>query len=185
VERLFYWSPGRLRGLDFAGEDTGVTVLRAPGSSRAAATLRAAAMLCLLAIPMLVWAQPALTTIADTIYRADGTAAAGVALISWPAFQTAAGNAVAAGTKTVMIGAGGTFSTQLMPNVGATPVGAYYTVVFQLDDGTVRREYWAVPTTSPATIAEVRTTPGTGVANGLVSKQYVDSAVANRRSIRQ
>jgi hypothetical protein len=53
-------------------------------------------------------------------------------------------------------------------------------VVFQLDDGTVRREYWAVPTTSPATIAAVRTTPGTGAANGLVSKQYVDAAVASR-----
>jgi len=67
-----------------------------------------------------------------------------------------------------------------VPNVGATPAGTFYTVVFQLDDGTVRREYWAVPTTSPATIAEVRTTPGTGVANGLVSKQYVDAVVANR-----
>ncbi len=123
---------------------------------------------------------PGLTTISDTVYRADGTAAGGVALISWPAFQTAEGNAVAAGTKTVPIGAAGAFSTQLVPNAGATPVGTYYTVVFQLDDGTVRREYWAVPTTSPATLAEVRTTPGTGVANGLVSKQYVDAAVANR-----
>jgi len=128
-----------------------------------------------------VWAQgPALTTISDTVYRADGTVAAGTALISWPTFQTAEGNAVAAGTKTATIGAAGAFSTQLVPNVWAAPTGTYYTVVFQLDDGTVRREYWAVPTTSPATIAAVRTTPGTGVANGLVSKQYVDAAVASR-----
>ncbi|PYX28951.1 MAG: hypothetical protein DMG80_15540 [Acidobacteria bacterium] len=123
---------------------------------------------------------PALTTISDTVYRADGTAAAGIALISWPSFQTAEGNAVAAGTKTVTIGAAGAFSTGLVPNAGATPVGTFYFVVFQLDDGTVRREFWAVPTTSPATLAEVRTAPGTGTANGLVSKQYVDAAVANR-----
>ena len=126
------------------------------------------------------WAQgPALTTISDTVYRGDGTAAQGVALISWPTFQTAAGNAVVAGTNAVTIGTAGAFSTQLAPNVGAIPVGTYYTVAFQLDDGTVRREYWAVPTTSPTTIAAVRTTPGTGVASGLASKQYVDAAVAN------
>jgi hypothetical protein len=128
-----------------------------------------------------MWASgPALTTISDTVYRADGTPASGTALISWPAFVTAEGNAVAAGSKSVAIGPAGAFSTQLVPNVGATPAGTYYTVVFQLDDGTVRTEYWAVPTTSPATIAAVRTTPGTGAANGLVSKQYVDAAVANR-----
>ena len=128
-----------------------------------------------------VWAQgPGVTTINDTVYRADGTTAQGVALISWPAFLTAEGNAVAAGTKTVAIGNAGAFSTQLVPNVGAMPAGTYYTVVFQLDDGTVRGEYWAVPTTSPVTLAGVRTTPGSGLAGTLVSKQYVDAAVANR-----
>jgi hypothetical protein len=81
-----------------------------------------------MAVPA-VWAQgPALTTISDTVYRADGTVAAGTALISWPAFQTAEGNAVAAGTKTATIGAAGAFSTQLVPNVGAAPTGTYYTV---------------------------------------------------------
>jgi hypothetical protein len=153
VERLFYWGLG---------------------------WVRAAAMIWLLAMPLLLWAQPTLTTISDTVYRADGTAAGGVALISWPSFQTSAGNAVAAGSKTVTIGTAGTFSTQLVANVGASPVGTFYTVVFQLNDGTVRGEYWAVGTTTPTTIAAVRTTPGTGVANGLVSKQYVDAAVASR-----
>ena len=138
------------------------------------------AIVCALS-PLAARAQaPALTTISDTVYRADGTAAGGVALISWPAFETADGNAVAAGTTTVSIGPGGAFSVQLVPNAGASPAGTLYTVVFQLDDGTVRREYWNVPTTSPATLAEVRATPGTGVAGGFVSKQYVDAAVASR-----
>jgi hypothetical protein len=123
---------------------------------------------------------PALTTISDTVYRADGTAAAGTVLISWPSFQTAEGDAVAAGTQSVTIGPLGAFTTQLIPNVGASPAGTYYTVVFQLDDGTVRSEYWAVPATSPETIAAVLTTPGTGLGNFAATEQYVNTAVANR-----
>src|SRR5215469_8494063 len=125
-------------------------------------------------------AGPQLTTIADTVYRADGTAASGTALISWPGFVTAEGDAVAPGGKSAVVGAGGAFTTQLAPNVGASPAGTFYTVVFQLDDGTVRTEYWAVPTNSPVKISDVRTTPGTGLTNGLASQQYVQQAVAGR-----
>jgi hypothetical protein len=53
-------------------------------------------------------------------------------------------------------------------------------VVFQLDDGTVRTEYWAVPATSPTTIAAVLTTPGTGLGNLAATQQYVNTAVATR-----
>ncbi len=123
---------------------------------------------------------PALTTISDTVYRADGTAASGTVLISWPSFQTAGGDAVAAGNLAVTIGPLGAFTAQLVPNVGASPAGTYYVVVFQLDDGTVRTEYWAVPATSPTTIAAVLTTPGTGLANLAVTQQYVNAAVSNR-----
>jgi len=126
------------------------------------------------------WAAgPALTTISDTVYRADGTAAAGTVLISWPAFQTAEGNVVAAGNQSVAIGTGGSFTTQLVPNAGASPAGTYYTVVFQLDDS-VRTEVWSVPATSPTTIAAVRTAPGGGFANPAATEQYVTAAVANR-----
>src|SRR5580698_6523818 len=121
---------------------------------------------------------PALTTISDTVYRADGTAAEGTVLISWPSFQTAAGDAAAAGNLAVTIGPLGAFSAQLVPNVGASPAGTYYVVVFQLDDGTVRTEYWAVPSTSPTTIAGVLTTPGTGLGNLAATEEYVNAAVA-------
>ena len=131
--------------------------------------------------PIALRAQgPALTTISDTVYRADGTPASGVAVISWPSFQTAEGDAVAAGNQSVAIGGSGAFLTQLVPNVGASPAGTYYVVVFQLDDGTVRTEYWAVPSTSPTSIAAIRTTPGTGLGNMAVTQQYVNTAVANR-----
>jgi hypothetical protein len=46
------------------------------------------------------------TTISDTVYRADGTPAGGVLLISWPEFTTAALGAVAAGNTSVTLGAG-------------------------------------------------------------------------------
>jgi hypothetical protein len=139
------------------------------------------ALLIALTLATTLQAQgPALTTISDTVYRADGTAASGTVLISWPSFQTAEGDAVAAGNLAVTIGPEGAFSAQLVPNVGAAPAGTYYVVVFQLDDGTVRTEYWAVPATSPTTIAAVLTTPGTGLGNLAVTQEYVNAAVANR-----
>ena len=50
----------------------------------------------------------------------------------------------------------------LVPNTGSTPAGTFYTVVYQLDDGTVKTEFWIVTSTSPTTIAAVRTTLGSG-----------------------
>jgi hypothetical protein len=50
-------------------------------------------------------------------------------LISWPSFQTAEGDAVAAGNLAVTIGQGGAFRAQLVPNVGASPAGTYYVEV--------------------------------------------------------
>jgi Lower baseplate protein N-terminal domain len=130
-------------------------------------------------LPTALHAQgPALTTISDTVYRADGTEASGTVLISWPSFQTAEGNAVAAGNLAVTLGPAGSFTAQLVPNVGASPAGTYYVVVFQLDDGTVRTEYWEVPATSPTTIAGLLTTPGTGLGNLAVTQGYVNAAVA-------
>ncbi len=121
---------------------------------------------------------PALTTISGTVYRADGSTASGTVLISWPTFQSAEGDAVAAGNLAVAIGPLGAFTAQLVPNVGASPAGTYYVAVFQLDDGTVRTEYWAVPATSPTTIGAVLTTPGTGLGNLVATQQYVNAAVA-------
>jgi hypothetical protein len=138
-------------------------------------------LLIALTVSTELWAQgPALTTINGTIYRADGTPALGTVLISWPSFQTAGGDVVAAGNLAIKIGPSGAFTAQLAPTIGASPTGTYYVVVLQLDDETVRTEYWAVPATSPTTISAVLTTPGTGLGNLAVTQQYVDAAVANR-----
>ena len=105
---------------------------------------------------------PATTIITDHVYRGDGTLAGGTLLISWPTFSTSTGQSVAAGRKSVTIGAGGTVSVSLVPNTGSNPAGTFYTVVYQLDDGTVKTEFWVVTSNSPTTIAAVRTVLGTG-----------------------
>ncbi len=128
------------------------------------------------------WAQsgPALTTVEDTVYEADGSAAQGTLVITWPAFVTASGAAIAPGTVNATLGANGALSVQLVPNAAATPAGIYYVVVYQLGPGEVRTEYWVVPTSSPATLAQVRATPGTGTAAQPVSMEYVNTALAGK-----
>src|SRR5271168_4300879 len=121
---------------------------------------------------------PALTSVIDTVYRADGSEAQGTLVITWPAFVSANGTAVAAGALNVTLGTNSALNVALATNAGANPAGVYYTVVYQLGPGEVRTEYWVVPTNSPATLAQVRTTPGSGTAGQPVSMQYVNSVLA-------
>lgn len=91
----------------------------------------------LLAVASVRADAPAVTTISDTVYRADGTPASGTLLISWPAFTTSAGALVAAGNTSVTIGAAGSVTVSLVPNAGASPAGTLYSVVYRLSDGAV------------------------------------------------
>lgn len=134
--------------------------------------------IALLALPAR-GAEPNKTIIADTLYRADGTPARGTLLISWPAFSSADGKPVAAGTLTVKIAPTGSVNIPLLPTQGATPAGTAYKVVASLDDGSTSTEYWAVPTLSPTTIAAIRSTQvPTTVAMQVVSREYVDGQLA-------
>jgi hypothetical protein len=150
--------------------------------SYCALMMAAAFGLCLLSAEAAPAPQsgPATTTVTDTVYQADGSPANGNLIISWPAFVTASGTQVAAGSTNVALAANGTFSVSLVPNAGATPAGVYYTTVYQIGPGEVKTEYWVVPTTSPANLATVRMTPGSGVAGPAVSMQYVNSALATK-----
>ena len=120
----------------------------------------------------------ATTTVADTVYMADGSSAAGSLIITWPAFVTAEGSAVAGGSTSVTLGSNGALSVALVPNAGATPAGVYYSVTYQLGPGQVKTESWIVPANSPANLAAVRATPGSGLAGQPVSVQFVNSALA-------
>lgn len=124
-------------------------------------------------------AQVTTTTVSGTVYLADGTVASGTLLVSWPAFSTAANQAVAAGNTSATIGANGFVSLNLAPNSGAYPAGTYYTAVYHLSDGAVSREYWVVPAATSVSISSIRAqlAPAT-IAVQPVSKSYVDGSIA-------
>ncbi|HEV2619481.1 MAG TPA: hypothetical protein VGU23_06025, partial [Acidobacteriaceae bacterium] len=126
-------------------------------------------------------AQVTTTQVSDTVYHADGTTATGTVVISWPAFTTSTGQSVPSGNTSVTIAAGGALNVALAPNSGANPVGTYYTVVYHLDDGTVSRQYWVVPSSASAvTISAIESTVvPISVAMQTVSKSYVDTAIAS------
>jgi hypothetical protein len=87
---------------------------------------------------------PATTTISDIVYRADGSAASGTLLITWPQFNTPDNKTVAAGTLNVTIPSGGAVSIALAPNAGASPAGSYYKVTYKLDE-CLNASAWAKP----------------------------------------
>ena len=130
---------------------------------------------------------PTLCQISDTVYRADGTPAQGTALISWPAFTTAAGQAVTPGSLTVTLDPSGGFNASLAPNTGASPVGTYYRAIFKLDDGTTDSEYWVVPNAPTTTIGAIRSklVPANQAAQFL-TRDFADStyvALASTQTI--
>ncbi len=138
------------------------------------------AMIALLGACYGAAAQVVTTTIQDTVYRADGTPAGGTIVVSWPAFTTAAGQAVAAGNTSVTLGPNGALSLALTANVGATPDGSYYTAVLHLDDGTTSQQYWVVPASgTPVTLATIESQVlPTSVAMQTASRAYVDAKIA-------
>src|SRR5271166_5240914 len=99
---------------------------------------------------------PTLCQISDTVFRADGTPAQGTVLMSWPAFTTAAGQAVSPGSLLVTLDSSGGFNTSVAPNTGASPAGTYYKAIFKLDDGTTETEFWVVPNAQTTTIGAIR-----------------------------
>src|SRR5215471_6225431 len=114
---------------------------------------------------MLCWAQPSLTTISDTIFKADGTRFNGLAQFTWVSFETGNGTNVGQQEKVVRIIDGNLF-VQLAPTTNATPQSVY--VVKYSSDGKIQfQEVWAVPpTTASLRVRDVRTTqpvfPGGG-----------------------
>lgn len=133
----------------------------------------------LLAVTAGAAAQIVTTTVTDTVYRADGTAATGTVIVSWQAFTTALGQTVPSGSTSAEISSGA-MTIALVPNTGATPMGSYYTAVYHLDDGTISREFWVVPSSqTPVQVSAVKNTVlPASVAMQTVSKSYVDTAIA-------
>src|SRR5271170_6309230 len=64
---------------------------------------------------------PALTSVVDTVYMADGAPAQGILVITWPAFVAANGTAVAAGALDVTLGSNGALNVKRATNAGDKP----------------------------------------------------------------
>jgi hypothetical protein len=119
------------------------------------------------------------TTVQGTVYLANGQPGAGTLVVSWPAFTTAAGQAIVADSATVTIPPDGFLSVNLAPNVGATPAGEYYTSVFYMSDGSTSTQYWVVPAAAQSTLAQVESqVMPAAQAVQTVSKAYVDQSIS-------
>jgi hypothetical protein len=109
-----------------------------------------------------VGAAPALTTVQDILYKADGTRFNGVAYIEWNSFQASDSSAVATSSVVVPI-VDGSLRVRLVPTSNAS-AGARYTVRYHSDGKVQFTETWNVaPSATPVVLSAVR------VANGAVT----------------
>ena len=104
-------------------------------------------------------AQPALTTIQDTLYSANGNFFDGVITITWQSFEAGDTSNVAAQVTRLSISNGNLY-VQLVPTTTAnTP--ATYAVQYNSSGHTQFNEVWVVPpSSSPLRVRDVRLTPG-------------------------
>jgi hypothetical protein len=124
---------------------------------------RKAAILICAVFPL--WAAPPLTTIKDTIYKADGTMFNGTAVVSWMPFDADDTSKIGLQSLTVKI-INGAIRVQLVPNSDSTPVNSY-TVQYQSDGKQQFTETWSVPpSTSTLRIKDVRVTPTNSSGGG-------------------
>src|SRR3954451_12110522 len=115
--------------------------------------MRFALTVALLAAPCV--AAPTLTTIQDTLYKADGTRFDGVAQIEWKSFQAADGSEIPQQTLSVKV-AGGSLRIALVPTANAAKPTTYM-VKFNSDGRSQFIEYWSVPlSASPLRLKDVR-----------------------------
>jgi hypothetical protein len=116
-------------------------------------------LLCLVTVRLA--AAPSLTTIQDTLYKADGTRFNGVAYIEWKSFQSSDASAIATANVVVPISSG-TLRVRLVPTTNAS-VGAHYVVRYHADGRVQFTETWNVPPSSVTlNIASVRVSSVSG-----------------------
>ncbi len=131
-------------------------------SFRRSVWLLGAAIGCLARV---AWGQPALTTIQDIIYRADGTRFFGTMFVSWTSFQAGDTSNIATAQVTVPI-VNGVLQVQLVPTTTAS-AGAQYSVTYNSGGQNQFTETWAVPpSSSPLRVSTVRVSSGTVVGGG-------------------
>jgi len=127
-------------------------------------SFRRTAMLVMAAAAM-TQAQPALTTIQDILYRADGSRFNGEIFISWNAFTAGdTSNIATAQVKLPIVN--GVLNVQLVPTTTAS-AGADYQVTYNSEGVFQFSQVWAVPPSSfPLKVSAVVVSSGTVVGGG-------------------
>jgi hypothetical protein len=109
-------------------------------------------------------AQPALTTIQDILYRADGTRFTGAVNIAWKPFQSSNSTFLPQQALRLDI-VNGVLRVNLVPTTNASP-GANYEITFSSQGRFLFTELWAVPpSATPLKVRDVRVSVGTVVGN--------------------
>jgi len=104
-------------------------------------------------------AQPALTTIQDVLYRADGTRFSGTMFITYNSFQAGDTSNIATASLTLPI-VNGVLRVQLAPTTTAS-AGAQYSVRYNSRGVDQFTEVWAVPPSAlPVRVRDVRVSTG-------------------------
>src|SRR5512147_2189311 len=104
--------------------------------------------------------QPALTTIQDVLYRADGTRFTGTMFIRYNSFLAGDTSNIATANLTLPI-VNGVLRVQLVPTTTAT-AGAQYSVTYNSQGIDQFTEVWAVPPSAlPLRVRDVRVSSGT------------------------
>ena len=105
-------------------------------------------------------AQPALTTIQDILYRADGTRFNGTMFIRWNSFLAGDTSNIATANLTLPI-VNGVLSVRLVPTTTAT-AGAQYGITYNSGGQVQFTETWAVPPSATRLrVRDVRLSAGT------------------------
>src|SRR5690242_51157 len=108
----------------------------------------------------LVSAQPALTTIQDILYRADGTRFSGTMFITYSSFQAGDTSNIATANLTLQI-VNGVLSVKLVPTTTAS-AGAQYNITYNSNGVNQFTQVWAVPpSTVPLRVRDVLVSTGT------------------------
>jgi hypothetical protein len=125
-----------------------------PRLSMAAALLASAAL-----------AAPALTTIQDVLYKADGTRFNGTLTVTWRSFQSADNSTIVQQSATVKV-TDGNLRVQLVPSASGTPA-IFYSVTYNSDGRIQFKETWSVPSSgTPVHLRDVRVNPAAATTGG-------------------
>jgi hypothetical protein len=126
------------------------------------------ASLCTLAVWGVFWAgaglaAPPLTTIKDTLYKADGSPFEGILIINWKSFEASDASSIPTNSLSVQV-ARGNLLVRLVPTT-TSPTPAYYSVRYVSEGSIQFSEIWSVPPSAqPLRIRDVRIAwpPATG-----------------------